>query len=251
MVRPVGKNRGMAALVEREMRNWELRRRQPLGEHREPKKTLKFYIAISRESGCGEDEIADKLAKLTGFEKFDRELLDYMVTKEDIRRQLYESLDDRTMGWIESILSNLSFGPTVDLEEYFHRLCHAIFAICYNTHAIIVGRGANFILPRERGVAVRLVAPFDFRLKKYAEQTGMDLAQAAKTIRTLEKWRGQFVEDHFGRFAFDPRRFDLVINVSQFTTDDVAAMIAETLKAKIGNEITIPLPKEKVPAGRG
>jgi cytidylate kinase len=241
----------MAALVEREVRNWELRRHQPLGEHLEPQKTLKFYIAISRESGCSEDEISDKLAQLTGFEKFDRQLLDYMVTKEDIRRQLYESLDDRTMSWIESVLSNLSFGPTVNVEEYFNRLCHAIYAICYNTHAIIVGRGANYILPRENGLAVRLVAPYDFRLKNFAKQTGMDLAQAAKTIRTVEKWRGQFVEDHFGRFAFDPRRFDLVINISQFTPDDVAAMIAETLKARVGDTMTIPLKKEKKPAGRG
>jgi cytidylate kinase len=236
------KDRGFASIVERQMRSWEIGREQKEeAKPAESKSRLKFFITISRESGCGAELIAEKIAERTGFEKFDQELLDYMVTKTDVRRQLYETLDDKTIGWIENILSSLSFGPSVDEEEYFNRLCHAVFAICCHTHAVIVGRGINNILPRANGLAVRLVAPFEFRVENYASMMDLDPAAARKEILFLQKRWGQFIENHFGRFAYDPRRFDLFINMAQFTPDEVVDLILESLRAKAGPDFVFPI----------
>lgn len=242
MVQPIGKNiRGIVSVVERQLRNWELAREQGRKNKAAEEPPIKFYLTISREIGSGAEEIADKIAIRTGFQKYDKELLDHMVTQSDLRRQLYETLDDRTVGWIESVISAISFGPTVDSEEYFHRLCHAVLAICHNTHAIILGRGANSILPRQFGMAIRLVAPLEFRQRHYASAHGLDLKTALKQLRGIEKQQSQFIENYFGRFAYDPRRFDMVINVSQYDQDRLVEMIVKAMKVKAGPDFVFPI----------
>ncbi len=239
---------GITSLIERQMRNWELTREQ--GAKAKAREgcggAVKFFITISRECGCGAEEFADKLVELTGFQKFDKELLDFMVTRDDVRRRLYETLDNHTVGWMEDLLNSLSFGLDVGKEEYFNRLCHAVLAVCHHTHAIIVGRGAHFILPRQCGLAVRLVAPFNHRLENFARRMGLDLNKAREQMETIDHHRSQFIENHFGKYAYDPRRYDLVLNVSQFSLDGVADIIMTALHAKAGKQLKLPVEMKTV-----
>jgi len=234
---------GISTMVERQMRNWELSREQGAkAACREPTcRQVRYYLAISRECGCGAEEIADHIAERTGFQKFDKEILDFMVKRDDVRRRLYETLDDQTIGWIEDVLSSLCFGPAVNEKEYFHRLSHAVLAVCHNTHAIIIGRGANFILPRQCGLAVRLVAPTNYRLDAFAKRMGLDLKTAKGQMEQIDHHRSQFIENHFGKYAYDPRRYDLVLNVSQLSQEAVVKLIVETMKIKAGDDLKLPV----------
>jgi len=239
-----GGTSGIAGLIERQMRNWELAREQRRKVSKEapaPAEQVKFYVAISRECGCGEEQIVETLARLTGFQKYDKEILDYMVSRKDVRHKLYGTLDDQTVGWIEDICSSLVLGPAVGEVEYFNRLCRAVLAVCHNVHAIIIGRGANFILPRDSGLAVRLVAPNNYRLEKYAKQTKLDLKAASEQMERIDRGRGRFIEGHFGKYAYDPRRYDLVINVCQFSENAVAETIVQAMQAKAGETLKLPL----------
>ena len=236
---------GISALVERQMRNWELSREQTTKELKQGKtkeeKEILFYVTLSREAGCGADDIAEKIIERTGFQKFDHEIVDYMVGRDDVRRKLFETLDDRTIGWIEDVCSALMMGPAVDEVEYFNRLSHALLAICHNTHAIIVGRGSNFILPKKSGLSVRLVAPANYRLDKFSKRHGMDLKTAREEMMRIDKDRGQFIETNFGKYAYDPRRYDLTLNLAMFSIDDVADIIVTALKAKAGSKLKLPV----------
>ncbi len=230
---------GISELIERKIQAWEKKKDTP--EEKKESKKVKFYIAISRECGCDDDLIVEALQDATGFQKFDHEILDYMARNDEVRRKLYETIDDRTMGWIETMVSSLSMGPSIDQLEYFNRLTRALYAICHNTHAIILGRAANFILPREQGLAVRLVAPFKYRLERYAQRKGLDLKTAISEMERIDRGRGSFVEAYFGRYAFDPRRYDITINVSQFSVPQVVEFILLALKSKAGDELKLPV----------
>lgn len=234
---------GVPGWLERHMRNWQMaHERGAKFVSREPAcAKTRFFITLSRECGCGADEVAVKVAERTGFQKFDKELLDYMVKREDVRRRLYETLDEHTLGWIEGVCSSLSFGPMVDETEYFIRLSHAVLAVCHNTNAIIIGRGANFILPRPCGLAIRLVAPVDYRLEHFARRMDLSLPEARAQMELIEKNRSQFIENHFGKYAYDPRRYDLVINVSQFPPDSVVEIIVGAVQAKAGASLKLPV----------
>jgi cytidylate kinase len=232
---------GISELVERQVTKWEAgETREKKGAAQAPDK-VKFYIAISRECGCNAEKIAKALEERTGFQEYDHEILDYIAKNDDVRRKLFETIDDRTMGWIESICSVFTLGPSVTEIEYFNRLTHELLAICHHTHAIIVGRAANFILPREQGLAVRLVAPRDYRLEKFAKRTDQDLKSAMVQMERIDRERGNFVEEHFGRYAFDPRRYDIVINVAQFTEEQILDIIMLALKAKSKGSFDLPI----------
>lgn len=241
-IKESGVNVGISALVEKRVNEWRAQEKSGQKKQEQPKPDeVKFYIAISRECGCNAEKIAEKLEEKTGFQKYDSEILNYIAKNDEVRRKLFETLDDRTMGWIESICSVLTLGPSVTETEYFNRLTHELLAVCHNSHAIIIGRAANFILPREQGLAVRLVAPRDYRLEKYAKRMDLDLKTAAMQMERIDRERGNFVESHFGKFAFDPRRYDLVINVSQFTQEQVIDMILMALKSKSKGSIHLPV----------
>lgn len=234
---------GIAAMIERQMRNWELareqRRRKPAPPPAEEERIL-FYVTISREAGCGVDAIAEQLVQRTGFQKFDHEILDYMVGRDDVRRKLFETLDDQTVSWIEDVCNSLAIGPAVDETEYFNRLTHAMLAICHNTHAIIIGRGGNAVLPPERGLSVRLVAPESDRLERFAAARGLDPKAAQRDMDRITQSRSQFLEDHFGKHVYDPRRYDLTVNTARFAAGAIADLIVAALKAKAGPTLTVP-----------
>ncbi len=230
---------GLSELVERKMHTWN--KSPGASDGARAPEQVKFYIAISRECGCNSEEIAEMLQAKTGFQKYDHEILDYMAKNDEVRRQLYETLDDRTMGWIETICSSLTMGPTVSQVEYFNRLSRELLAICHNTHAIILGRAANFILPPEQGLGIRLIAPFKYRLDRYAKRKGIGLNAAINDMERIDRGRGNFVEEHFGKYAFDPRRYDLTINVSQFNESQIVDLILLALKAKAGEGLKLPV----------
>ncbi len=236
---------GISQLVERRIGDWERQAREDDEATREKTaRQVKFYLAISRECGCDASQIAGAIEKRTGFQRFDHEILDYMAENDDLRRSLYETLDDRTMGWIESICSSLSMGPAVNEVEYFNRLSRTLLGICHNAHAIVIGRAANFILPPVQGLAIRLVAPQHYRLERYAQRHDLDLKTAMRQMERIDHDRGNFVETHFGRYAFDPRRYDIVINVSQFSSQQIEDMILLAMTSKAGDQ-KLPLQPTK------
>ena len=234
---------GIATLVERRMRDWIVTGPDVQSEPATGRALVKpnFYIAISRESGCQAEELAQVLAARTGFQKFDKEILDYMVAREDVRRKLYETLDDQAISWIEDVCSSLAIGPAVDEAQYFKRLSHALLAICHNTHAIFLGRAAGFILAPADGLSIRLVAPFEFRLQRFAEAAGLDVETAQERIKRIDRGRSGFVQHHFGKKAQDSQRYDMVINTSKFSMTELAEVIITAVRAKAGPSLKLPV----------
>ncbi len=222
-------NLGAARFIERRMRNWELGRTHTVAQPvTEISQTIHFYIAISRELGSGGSEVAQRLSECLGWPKYDREILDYMAENEEVRRRLYEQLDERQRNWLQQLMEMLEpmgLEAGMTREEYFRRLTQAVFAIGQKENAIFVGRGVNFILPHSRGLWVRIVAPLKDRLARVMQREGLDERAAGRRIEELERKRGDFLVRHFGHRPYDPRRYDLVVNTSSLEVKDICDLI--------------------------
>ncbi len=231
-------NLGVARFVERRMRNWELGRTQtPSQSVSEAAQTIHHYIAISRELGSEGEEVAACLAECLGWPKYDREILDYMAENEEVRRRLYEQLDERQRTWLQQLLDPLEpLGPEagVTREEYFRRLTRAVVAIGQKENAIFVGRGANFILPRSRGLSVRIVAPLQDRIARVMQREGLDKRAAGRRIDEVERKRGDFLVRHFGRHPYDPRRYDAMLNAGSLGVKDMCFLVRMAAERKLG-----------------
>jgi cytidylate kinase len=83
--------------------------------------------------------------------------------------------------------------------------------------AVVVGRGANFILPPEKRFSVRIVAPQAWRINN-----------VAKELQT-ESDRRAFIRKYFNADIADPTNYDLVINTATLNVDDAVKMISSAL----------------------
>jgi len=213
-------------IVEQQMRQWELAREKDhprLGGQAEID-----YICISRELGSGGVEVAHLLAEQMGWQVYDRDILNYMAENMNVHRSLLEAVDERTKSWIEDwVLPLFSFRETKHIEQlsYYKHLTKVLLVLARMGSAIIVGRAAGHVLPRERGLNVRVTAPFELRCRRYAEEQQISLDEACRTVRASDAAQRRFVKDFAHKDIDDPEEYDLIFNTEVFTPQSVAKLI--------------------------
>jgi hypothetical protein len=77
---------------------------------------------------------------------------------------------------------------------------------------------------------VRIIAPFDERVEKYAEREWIDPDLARDLIRKSDHQRGGFIHFYFDRDWQDPLGYDLVCNTSRLSTSAVVESIIAAAK---------------------
>jgi cytidylate kinase len=95
---------------------------------------------------------------------------------------------------------------------------------------VIVGRGANYILPASTTLRVRLVALWEDRVRVMTAQLGLSEHDAATWVERTERQRVKFVKHYFGKDVADPRAYDLVLNMSRLSTEEGAEIIIQLLR---------------------
>jgi cytidylate kinase len=228
----MSRNSSTAKLVERQMRNWELARQQriKLKEGRAPAPVADF-VTVSQAVGSTGEEVARKLAERLGWPLFDKEILQHMAGDDQVRTRLYEKMDERDTNWLEHMIRNLLQGE-YRKEDYSYRLSEAVLALARQGPAVFLGRGADFVLPQDRGLRVRLLAPDDFRIATYAQQHQCDIDTARSEIARIEREREDFFRRCFGKLRADPTRFDLMINLGRMSHDEAVEMILAALRLR-------------------
>ena len=221
----------ISALVERQMRNWEIGRQQAPTVPEPEGEPFKPFVTISRMAGSGGAAVAQGLADKVGWPLFDREVLQYMAGDDAVRQRLYETLDERDIGFIEETVRTFA-SAEFKRHDYFHRLTETILAIAHQGNAVFLGRGADLILPRHLGVRVRIVALAAARAQRYAKDHDIDTVQAARELERLQQQRAEFVRNHFNVDPDAQDRCDLALNLTSITVDEAVHLIAEVMRLR-------------------
>jgi len=223
----LGRNPGIAKLVERQMRNWELARAQRVKPPEPARPEVEQFLAISRAvgaGGAGGAEVPARIGERLDWPVFNKELLQAMADDDRIRTQLYDSMDERDLGWFELTLRALTQGE-FKKHDYFHRLTHTILALARQGHAVFVGRAADLILPRTLGLRVRLTAPREACVARHAEHRRISREEAHAEVARIEEERAEFIRHHFRDDPSDPSRHDLVVNLERFDPTQAVDLI--------------------------
>jgi len=213
-----------AKAVERQVRNWELARAQRLGVPAPQRAEVEDFIAVSRDVGAGGNDVAVLLSQRLSWPVFDKEILDAMAGDDQFRRQVYNAMDERDMGWFEEAVRSL-MQPEFTRNDYFHKLTQTVLSLARQGHGIYLGRGVDLILPRHVGFRVRLTAPLEQRIERWAATNVLTEDEARTEIERLEAERDNFIRH---RFRCEPgtwTRFDLIINVARFTPEQAVEVI--------------------------
>lgn len=223
----------VARLVEKQMRNWELARQQRLENNRAARQQQEVadFVTVSRAIGSTGAEAARRLAERLGWPCFDKELLQHMAGDDRLRTRLYEDMDERDTNWLESALRWVLHGEFRQ-EDYFHRLTETVLALARQGPAIFLGRGVDLILPPERGLRVRFLAPEEDRVAELARRYQCDEKAARERIEAIEREQADYLRRYFRVAADDPTRFDLLINLGRMSHADAVELIVAALKRR-------------------
>jgi cytidylate kinase len=101
-----------------------------------------------------------------------------------------------------------------------------IGAIGRHGGAVLIGRGANFILPPERRLSVRVIAPFDVRATSVARDHQVSEKDARNRITKTDSQRRAFVRKYFNTSIADPLNYDMVVNTGSVSIDGAVEAIA-------------------------
>jgi cytidylate kinase len=150
------------------------------------------YVAISREAGAGGSRIAEMVGQTLGWEVLDKNLLDLVAERFELSRPMLELVDETAS------------------------------KAAHHGKVVLVGRGAQFLLPRRGGLAVRIIAPEPYRIDRIRRLHDTTASNARRLMLEIDRGRREFVERYFHRDINDPHLYDLVINVEH--TDISAAV---------------------------
>jgi cytidylate kinase len=226
--------------IRKHVQHWETERAEWEREttpllHQAPKKPG----AISRELGSGGVEISQRVAEKLGWQHYDREIIEAIASRTQARQELVARFDEHFRGEWETYLYNLFTNQLLNNTQYMTLLTKVLLSIAQYGNAVILGRGANFILPPEKGVRVRVVAPLDVRVGRLMETKGYDGKAAGQAIAEQDKARHDFLQHHFRCRLEEACRYDVVLNTGQIGLATAADLIVELAAIKLA----IPLPE--------
>jgi hypothetical protein len=180
---------------------------------------------MSRQVATGGVEIASIVATRWGWSLLDKELVEAIAGRLKVSSRMLELLDETRGNWFsESLLTLLE--PRLTIQDAYVSMLRSILLLAaYQSCVVIVGRGGSFLLPREFGLSVRVVAPREVRLARLCQQQGLDPRAAARRLEELDRSRASFVRRHFHRDADDSSNYDLVVDSSSFEYEAVADLI--------------------------
>lgn len=211
-------------LVSEQVRKSELARRKVC----EAKTAAKPVITISRRMGSGARIVAGKLAEDLGWSLWDKEIIEAIAQDADVSRRVVEAFDEHTVSEIEAFTRSVLGDHEVGGFLYVRHLARAIGSIAKLGNAIILGRGANFLLPR--ALNVRIDASDDLRIKNMMTYENLSSHDAEARIRQSDRERHEFLVKAFGREKVQHARYDLTIWMDEFRPEDAVEIIRTTLR---------------------
>jgi cytidylate kinase len=176
-------------------------------------------ITLSMEAGSGGYLIAEELAKRLDFELYSRNILNAVSHSADVSSNALDLIEKERFGRLQDFVSSLVSDTYVYSGDYLHHLTKVVNALGIIGRAVIVGRGANFILPPEKRFAIRVVAPEEVREKNVAFHFGVSIVDARKRIKHRDSRRKTFVREAFRKDITAWKHYDLIINTERLDLD--------------------------------
>jgi cytidylate kinase len=214
---------GIHEIVERQARLWRVQDASPRTAPPNP------CIALSRLPHSGAAEIGRRLAEQLGYGFFGIEIVDQIARERGVARRLVEGLDEHVRNVIERYAVDALRGRTVTEVEYLNSLVRVIATLGERGGAVILGRGASFILPPTRALRVFLLAPREVRAAQLARVRKKGAEEAHRILEAEDADRIAYLRHHFERDPDNAVFYDLSINTGSFSPEQSVELIIDAL----------------------
>lgn len=198
-------------------------------------------ITISRKYGSNGREIGRQLAEYLDIGYYDKDIMEMIAKEVGISPEFFNDENLNEEGFY-TLSRHLHFGLT-NLSELsmnaavFDKAKEMIKEIAKRENAVIVGRCANYILENDNDcISVYCYCDEEDRYQRVIHDYEIPEKEAKKKIAEMDQRRAKFYEYHTQKKWGDPKDFDVMINTSRVTCEEVVKMLAGIYDQKIGYE---------------
>jgi cytidylate kinase len=189
-------------------------------------------VAVSREAGARGGTIAVAVGRVLGWQVYDHELLDFLARDEAARGELLADVPASARQWAEAELAKFARARELAAGSDAVAVARFVLTLAARGEAVLVGRGAGFLLPPATTVHVRVVAPIEERVAYLGQWLRLTEAEAAAEVRRRDRKRAEFLAALTDRNPDDPTCYDLVVNSGRLGLEASAELIAQAVRAK-------------------
>jgi len=189
-------------------------------------------ITIARDPGSGGKPIAQLVAKKLGFKFYNKMLVEEIAKSAQLRQKIVKKIDENTRTYMEDVLHSLFNPEYVSETTYIKHLSKVILALAHHGKAVILGRGANFIVPKDDALRVLVTAPKNVRVGRAILYEKISRSEAQKRIYKISQQRSEFISQYFRKYYTNPKHYDLILNTDFYTIDTAAELVVCAFRQK-------------------
>lgn len=198
-------------------------------------------ITIARSYGSGGRKMGRLLAKELGYEYYDREILRIASDESGISEELFRQADEKQRIPLFRIAREVYTGEVIppdsddfiSNENLFRYQAKIICELAATRNCVIVGRCANFILRgRDNVLNVFVTAPVVDCVRRVMETDGLNLEEAEKKIKKIDKRRADYFKYFTGRQWQDAALYDLCLNTGHMSEQKCVDIVRAYMDAR-------------------
>lgn len=191
----------------------------------------KRIITINRMYGIGGRAIGKALAEELEIGFYDKELIEIAARDKNIPFGDLADVDEKRPGaWSFPVNHEIQISQdyrAIPMNDVLFELQRdIILSLSDKEDCVIVGRCANHIL-QDRTLSVFIYAPFETRVKNVMERLDREEKSARKLVKRMDKERRSYYEFFTDEKWLDMGQYDLCIDSSKFTTEEIVKILKE------------------------
>lgn len=180
-------------------------------------------ITFSREMGSGGIPIVQQIAEELGYALVDGDAIKEVASDYDLTDEAFHQIDEKPPAFVENL--------DRQIELNMNRIQLIVLERALEGNVIVYGRGGQDLLPGITSVLrVRVIAPFEERVERWAEREWIDPDLARSLVRKSDQQRAGFIKYYFDRDWDNPLEYDLVINTTRISNETAVKMIKEAVQ---------------------
>lgn len=193
-------------------------------------------ITLCMEPGSGGCIIAEQVANRLGFDFFHRDMIHKISESARISTTVIESLEKERLSGVQDFIASVIKDQYLHPSIYLDHLMKVVGTIGNYGRAVIVGRGANFIIPPKDRFAVRVVAPLEIRVANIAQRFNVPSDTAKRRVVVRENRRRAFVRQSFNADICDPIHYDMILNTGSMSIEAAVEAVVGGVMGRVGNK---------------
>jgi len=180
-------------------------------------------ITISREMGSSGIPISHRAAEKLGYTLVNGDEIRKVAANYGLSPDAVDKADEKPPAFVQT--------DDTQTEANFHRIELILLEYALKGDVIIYGRGGQDLLKGIDSVLrVRIIAPPEERVERWAEREWLDPDLARVLVRKSDQQRAGFIKYYFDRDWNDPINYDLVINTLNLSEETAVKMICDAVK---------------------